>query len=144
MVQMKKRRMREQTEKHIPVTLIGYARTRAKEILHTSDKVEFKLERGVLRIDPLFLTMNNIPAIAEKFDLYMTREEMVKLEQEIIETQQLLKQLTVALVKNGSPEDIMVTLERVKTGELDLDGLKTMVESLEPKEESVEANKTDK
>lgn len=141
MVQMKKRHMRGQTETHIPVTLIGYARARAKEILHTSEKVEFKLERGVLKMDPLFLTMNNIPAIAEKFDLYMTREEMIKLEKEIIETQQLLKQLTVALVKNGSPEDIMVTLERVKTGELDLEGLKAMVESLEPKEESVESDK---
>lgn len=135
MVQMKKRHLRGQTDVHIPVSLIGFIRAQAKPILHTDQKVELKLERGVLRLDPLWLTMNPPPAIAEKLDLYMTREEMIQLEKDIIDTQSTIKQLTIALVKNGSPDQIPVILGKLQSGEMDLQGLKDAVAALEPKNE---------
>lgn len=135
MVQMKKRHLRGQTDVHIPASLIGFIRSQAKPLLHTDQKVELKLEGCTMRIDPLWLTFNPPPAIAEKLDLYMTREEMIKLEKDIIDTQSMIKQLTIALVKNGSPDQIPVILEKMKSGELDLEGLKAAVEALEPKNE---------
>lgn len=85
MVQLKKRPIREQTDSHISITLINWARNYAKEIVFTNKKVEFHLKRGTVLIDPLFLIYSNTSTLADRFNLYFSRGEISLLEAQITE-----------------------------------------------------------
>jgi hypothetical protein len=137
---LKPHHMRNRTDVHIPITLIGVLKVKAKELMNTDQKVSLELERGgQLLLEPLFLTLAGLPAIAERLDTFMTREEIHAKEKEIKESHALIKELTMGLIKNGKANEIQTILEKVKSGEMNLDQLRTYVELLKPEEEVREA-----
>lgn len=140
---IKPRHMRTRTDVHIPITLIGVLKVKAKELMNTDQKVQLELERGdKLLLEPLFLTLAGLPAIAERLDTYMTREEIHAKEKEIKDTHALIKDVTMALIKNGKAHEIQSVLEKVKSGEMNLEDLKDFVAQYETEEQVVEESVT--
>lgn len=141
MVQLLKRELRTRTDVHIPLTLIGFLKAQAKEKMYTSDKVEIKIPRGVIKIEPLWLQFNEPIQIAEQLHVYLSQSEITVLEKEIIEAQELIKEITLALVKNGSPAEVDTILNDVKAGKLDIEQLRAKVEELAPKQIETNSDK---
>lgn len=141
MVALKPRHLRNRTEDHIPMSLIGFLKTQATAQMHTPNKVILDATDGrKLRFEPLYLSMASVADVATQLNLYFTREELIQKDKEILEVQKLLKEVTTDLLRKGDAAMLEGFLQRAAKGEIKIEDLRKMKEELFKKEE---INETD-
>jgi hypothetical protein len=82
------------------IELLGFLRLQAQALVNTPQKVEVLLDRGVLKLEPLYLMMGKPSDIFNKLTAYLSDSEITKMNKNIDAFKEQLKTLDLSLIKN--------------------------------------------